>query len=118
MRAAADVDTFDDGERGGLLAVELEDVPFPVRRVFVVTGRSGGADRGGHVVPCSEAIVLLSGSASFTATLAATGEEVEARLDRRGQRLHLDCGDHVRYRLSDEHSAILVLAEKPYEGDG
>lgn len=116
MKAFRDADVFDD-DRGSLLALELAEVPFPVRRVFVVTGRSGGSDRGDHVVPCSEAIVLLSGSASFRATLSSTGEEVEARLDRRGQRLHLERGDHVSYRLADERSAILVLAEEPFEAD-
>ena len=116
MRPADDAAVFDEG-RGSLLAVELGELPFPVRRVFVVNGRPGGADRGDHVVPCSEAIVLLSGTACFRTTLAGTGEEVDVRLDRRGQRLHLDRGDHVRYRLVDEHSSILVLAEHPYGQD-
>ncbi|MGY2876921.1 hypothetical protein ACVW00_004111 [Marmoricola sp. URHA0025 HA25] len=116
MRAGDDAELFDDA-RGSLLAVELADLGFPVRRVFVVTGVEGGVDRGDHTVPCAEAVVLLSGSACFRTTLKATGEEVEARLERRGQRLHLSPGDHVRYRLADEHSVILVLAEEPYEQD-
>lgn len=117
MKPADDAALFDDG-RGSLLAVELGELPFPVRRVFVVNGKPGGADRGDHVVPCSEAIILLSGTACFRTTPAGTDEEVDVRLDRRGQRLDLDRGDHVRYRLVDEHSSILVLAEHPYEHSG
>lgn len=116
MRPADDAAVFDEG-RGSLLAVELGDLPFPVRRVFVVNGRPGGVDRGDHVVSCSEAIVLLTGTACFRTTVAGAGEYVDVRLDRRGQRLYLDRGDHVRYRLVDEHSSILVLAEHPYEQD-
>ncbi|MBW8751027.1 MAG: WxcM-like domain-containing protein [Propionibacteriales bacterium] len=114
MRAADGAGVFDD-DRGSLLAVELTDLPFTVRRVFVVSGRAGGADRGDHVVPCAETIVLLSGAACFWTTSAGTDDVSDARLDRRGQRLDLDEGDHVRYRLLDEHSSILVLAEQPYE---
>lgn len=111
----ADLPSFDD-ERGSLLAVEFDQLDFPVRRVFVVSGRPGGADRGDHAVPCTQLVVLLAGSAFFTTTAAATGAIADVKLDRRGQRLDLREGDHVQYRLPDEHSSILVLAEHPYDG--
>jgi len=97
-----------DEPRGWLLPVELDDVPFPVRRVFVVAGPPGGATRGDHAATCQELVVLLSGSATFEVALATTV------LERPGQSLHVRRGDHVRYHLPDDASRILVLAEEPY----
>jgi hypothetical protein len=102
--------------RGSLLPVELFDVPFPVRRVFVVAGPPGGADRGDHPAPCGEEVVLISGSVHFTIIDAEGSVTDEFVLDEPGQRVVLRRGEHVRYRLPDERSRILVLAEEPYVG--
>ena len=102
--------------RGSLLPVALADVAFPVRRVFVVTGARGGADRGNHPAPCGEAVVLISGSVSFTVASADGSTLEEFALDEPGQRAVLHPGELVRYRLRDEHSRILVLAETAYDG--
>jgi len=105
-------------DRGRLIAVEFDELSHAVRRVFVVTGLAGGADRGDHDARCAETVVLLAGTAVFWTTAAATGAVVETCLDRPGQRLDLGRGDHIRYRLTDEHSQILVLAEEPYQEPG
>jgi hypothetical protein len=102
--------------RGSLLAVEFAEVPFPVRRLFFVTGPPGGADRGDHRVPCGEAVVLISGTATFEVTSADGATTQELLLDEHGQTVVLVTGDHVRYHLQDEHSRVLVLAEEPYDG--
>ena len=100
-------------ERGALVCVEFAAVPFPVQRAFVVTGPPGGADRGGHPAPCGEAVLLVSGSATFVVA-GSDGTTRELVLDEPGQTLVLNRGEHVDYRLHDEHSRLLVLAEDPY----
>jgi hypothetical protein len=103
-------------DRGALLAVELADVPFGVRRAFVVTGPPGGADRGDHPAPCAEAIVLVSGCVTLRIGSPDAPTADELCLDAAGQSAVVRRGEHVSYRLHDEHSRILVLAEEPYEG--
>ncbi|MCW2759933.1 MAG: hypothetical protein JWR85_134 [Marmoricola sp.] len=102
--------------RGSLLSVEFPDVPFVVRRAFVVTGPPGGADRGDHPVPCGQAVVLISGSATFVVIAPDGALPAEFGLDEPGQTVVLRRGEYVRYRLHDEHSQILVLAEDAYSG--
>lgn len=100
-------------ERGTLLPVELDEVPFAVRRLFVVHGSASGHPRGDHVVPCEQLAVLLSGRAHFRVT-SSDGQCRAADLDRRGDRFALHPGEHVVYCLDDEASAVLVLASAPY----
>jgi hypothetical protein len=106
---------FED-DRGSLVAVEFSETPFPVRRAFVVTGPPGGADRGDHLVPCGQQVVLISGRACFEVTSADGSTTEEFVLDRPGQQAILHSKEHVRYRLEDAGSRVLVLAEHPYTG--
>lgn len=100
-------------ERGVLTAVELGDVPFPVRRVFVVHGTDMVRPRGGHGAPCEELVVLLSGSACFRVS-SDDQPGPTTILRERGERLWLRPGEHVSYELDGPTSAILVLASEPY----
>lgn len=100
-------------ERGTLTAVEFGDVPFPVRRVFVVHGTEARLPRGDHEVPCEELVILLSGSACFVTTTLA-GQR-DTALDHRGQKLRLRPGEHVSYVLDGPESSILVLASDSYK---
>jgi len=102
------VPVFDD-DRGRLIPLDLDDLPFAPRRVFVVTGPLEGATRGGHPVPCRELVVLVSGAATVrcggtTTLLAAPGEQ-----------LLLEPGGEMDYDLAPGGSTILVLADAPYE---
>jgi hypothetical protein len=99
--------TFVD-ERGELLAVEFSDVPFPVRRAFVVRGADVRLPRGDHPVPCEELVVLLEGSVQFDIESPAGADRVV--LDKAGQRLLLTTGQSMSYVLDGPRSAILVLA--------
>lgn len=103
-------------ERGTLTAVEFDDVPFVVRRSFVVHGADPVLPRGDHGVPCEEFVVLLSGSAVFR--LVDEGAEVhETVLGEPGASLLLRPGAHVSYVLDGPASSILVLASEPYAPD-
>lgn len=106
-----------EDDRGRLVAVELPGTGVDVRRIFVVTGAPGGAERGGHEVPCTQRVVLLTGSAVFWVRSPGAPER-ETRLARAGEQLTLRTGDWVRYLLPDDRSQILVLADAPYDGSG
>jgi hypothetical protein len=104
--------TFVD-ERGALTAIEFDDIPFPVRRVFVVHGADAALPRGEHGVPCEELVVLLSGSARFQVSSDDDVDRTTLLCDRR-ERLVLRPSEHVSYHLDGPMSAILVLASDSY----
>ncbi len=104
--------------RGVLQAIELAQVPFQVRRVFLVAGPPDGACRGDHVVPCHEWLVLLRGTVDVHLTDVSDGTSTEHFLSQPGDSLELPQGMFVRYHLADEHSQIIVFADAPYDGAG
>jgi hypothetical protein len=97
-------------ERGRLLPLEFGALPFVPVRLFVVTGPEGGARRGGHLVPCRELLVLLTGAV----TVEYAGETT--RLAEAGRWLLLEPGERVDYDLAPGGSTIAVLADAPYAG--
>jgi hypothetical protein len=99
--------------RGVLLPVDLDDVPFPVRRIFVVTGPEGGAERGGHLVSCHELVVLVAGRAEIR--IGADAEELPETvvLDQPGDAVQLGPDEFMAYSLGGA-SSILVLADRAY----
>lgn len=99
--------TFTD-ERGRLLVAEDADVGFPVRRVFAVTGVPSDAFRGEHVVPCRQAMVLVSGAATVWS------DADETHLSEPGDTVDLPAGAWVRYAMSSSDAVVLVFAEEPY----
>lgn len=105
-------------ERGSLLPIELGDVPFTVRRSFIVTGPVGGATRGEHVVPCAQLLCLVAGSADVRVGEGSDSLGDAALLREAGDHVLLAPGEYVSYRLADEHSTVIVLAEQPYQRSG
>ncbi len=100
-------------DRGALLPVSLASVPFPVRRVFVVTESAGRPVRGNHIVPCRQLLILVSGSVSVTVgDPDSTG--MVGRLETAGESILLEPGSFVRYTLLNERSTLLVLAEDEF----
>jgi hypothetical protein len=101
-------------ERGDLIAVEFDQVPFEVKRIFMVRGPRGGSDRGNHIVLGQQVIILQSGTVSVQ--LGATQEALEdARtLEAPGEALVIPDGVFIRYHLPDEGSSILVLCERGF----
>ena len=96
------------------MPIELADVPFTVRRLFVVTGPPGGASRGNHVTPCTELLCLVSGTA-----MVQLGEDHATLADpvhlmHPGEYVLVPPGTFVRYSLEDASSTLLVLAEQPH----
>jgi hypothetical protein len=104
-------------DRGRLLVAEDADVGFPVRRVFAVTGAPAGVMRGEHVVPCRQAMVLVTGSATVWSGPAADAE-TEHHLRMAGDTIDLAAGSWVRYALGSPDAVVLVFAEAPYQPRG
>ena len=102
-------------ERGRLLVAEDADIGFPVRRAFAITAAPAGVDRGDHVVPCRQLMVLVSGRATVRtgASSGAAGEVDE--LVEPGDAVDLPAGVWVRYRLSGPDAVVLVFAESPFQ---
>ena len=99
-------------ERGTLLPIELDDVGFVVRRIFTVTGTSPASTRGEHLTDCHELIVLIQGEVEVTTR--SLGVDRRVTLDRPGATIEVVPDTFIRYRLRDDASTILVLADKPF----
>lgn len=106
------VPVFDD-ERGRLVPVEFDGLPFEPRRVFSVTAPPLGATRGDHVVSCRELLVLLHGTVEVLVTPAGGGTAACHRFTVPGSVHLLEVGEWVVYHLS-EGAGILVLADAEY----
>jgi hypothetical protein len=102
-------------DRGTLVPVELADLDFVVRRVFTVVGLPGGVRRGDHRLTCRERIVLTGGRAEVETGPGPDGPFECQVLREPGQYLDVASGTWLRYRLADAGSAILVLADQPFE---
>ena len=101
-------------DRGTLVAIEFSEVPFDVRRIFSVVGPVGGSTRGAHSVDCNELIILTGGSARVRLGVGAA----DIVLDTPGQTLAILPGTYLEYDLIDEHSSIMVLADRPHPATG
>jgi hypothetical protein len=102
-------------ERGTLVPVELTDMDFEVRRVFVVTGLPGGSRRGDHRLTCRELIVLAGGSAVIEVGPDRDGPFEPSLLTRPGDAIEVGPEGWLCYSLADATSMLLVLADRPYE---
>lgn len=108
-----DIPTIRD-DRGTIVISEFDDVPFPVRRMFTVTGVEPQAMRGNHVVPCDQLIILIGGQ--VTVKLGSSAETVDdgTSLNVVGSALLVKEGTYIQYFLADSKSSIVVLAAQPY----
>ena len=96
--------------RGTLIPVELGDLPFEARRVFVVSGPPEGSTRGGHEVSCRELVLLVSGRAEVRV------DDRTEHLDAPGATLLLRPGEVMSYDLAPGGSTIVVFADEPWPG--
>jgi hypothetical protein len=99
-------------DRGLLVPVEFDGLPFVPARLFLVVGPAEGATRGGHETSCHELMVLVSGSVEIRY------DGVTTNLTVPGDWLELPPGGSVEYDLAPGGSTVAVLADQPYEGDG
>ena len=99
-------------DRGQLVAVEFDGLPFVPRRSFVVTSDTAPVTRGGHAADCREVIVLVVGRVELRTV--GMGEPRSTVLDSPGALVEVRPGDYIDYDLLEPGSTVLVLADRPY----
>ena len=101
-------------ERGSLIALEDEDIGFPVRRVYYIFGTAPGVSRGGHAHRALEQLAIcVAGSCLFH--LDDGLERQDIRLDRPDVGLRM--GSMIWREMHDfsPDCVLLVLASQPYD---
>lgn len=101
--------------RGNLtVAEQLQDVPFPISRVYWTYDIPTGAERGGHAhIHCREVIIAVSGS--FTVTLDNGSVRKQYLLTRPYEGLLVDTGIWRTLENFSSGAVCLVLAEDPFD---
>lgn len=103
------------GRAGELVPLELErDVPFPVKRLYTVTGLSAGEKRGFHAhLKTRQMLFCLRGKVSVV--LESLGTSEETFLEDPGTGLLLEPMTWHEVTCLEEGCVLLVLASEPYE---
>jgi hypothetical protein len=105
------------GEEGeGILSVleAKEGLPFPVERVFTVTGMGKGMRRGGHSnIIVNEAICCLQGAIEVS-TLTSIGRNVYL-LDEPTKYLVVPCMTWADIEALENNTCYLVIADHTFQ---
>ena len=100
--------------RGRLSAIDVDHVPFPVRRVFTVTDVPAGCERGGHRHRRGvQALFCVAGRVDVELRVGDV-DHVEVLTPESGG-LCIAAGVWARQRYVDEGSQLLVLASEPFD---
>jgi dTDP-4-dehydrorhamnose 3,5-epimerase-like enzyme len=104
-----------DAQNGLAVFQSLDDVPFPIVRVFTV--RSGtGVVRGQHAhKKCNQLLICLSGRCEVTCFDGVA--KVTRLLERWNQGLLVPAGIWCEEKYLDPESLMMVLCDQPYEAD-
>ena len=101
-------------QRGALLPLEFDQLPFRPRRVFTVAGVPAGTVRGGHGHRAGQQLLFcLQGR--IEALLRWRNEQARSVLVQGGPGLLIGLGVWCRQTYLDEGSVLLVLASEPYD---
>ena len=101
-------------ERGRLLELDFDALPFTVRRVFVITDVPAGTTRGGHRHRSgAQALVCISGRIDVELRLDSARTVVILIPDAGG--LYIPAGVWAAQRYVEDGSALLVLASEPFD---
>jgi hypothetical protein len=106
-----------DPERGQLIAANLSDIPFPVKRIFVVAAPGRPVSRGGHVATCEQLICLVAGSALIRTSVIRNNATLttEHLLAHPGDSFLLSEGTFIDYDLHTPNSEIIVFASDAFQ---
>ncbi|MBD9404366.1 FdtA/QdtA family cupin domain-containing protein [Acidovorax sp. ACV02] len=101
-------------ERGNLLSIDFDDLPFRPRRVFTVTNVPAGAIRGEHGHRTGQQLLIcLQGKIELV--LRTGPEEVNTALIPSGPGLLLGSGVWCRQTYVASDSVLLVMASEKYD---
>ncbi len=103
-------------ERGALTVAEFSKfVPFPVARIFYVSGVPAGMSRGGHAhYRCRQYVICQSGRVLLH---LADGDSERAFELAPGQAVLIEPGIFGTQTYLDDGSISLILCDRPYEAD-
>lgn len=102
--------------RGALTVVDFgKSVPFPVARLFYISGVPAGMSRGGHAhYRCKQFMICQSGR--LLVDLADGVHQRSLELSA-GQAILIEPGIFATQTYLDGNSASLVLCDRPYEAE-
>lgn len=101
-------------ERGALLPLEFDRLPFLPRRLFTVAGTPVGAVRGGHAHRFGQQfLVCLQGQ--IEVLIRCDQKEVRVVLVPGGPGLLLGTGVWCRQTYLNQDSVLLVFSSEPYD---
>jgi dTDP-4-dehydrorhamnose 3,5-epimerase-like enzyme len=101
-------------ERGRLVELDFDALPFTVRRVFMITGVPPGTKRGGHRHRSgAQVLVCISGRIDVELRRGAARTAVTLTPDSDG--LCIPAGIWAAQRYLEEGSALVVLASDPFD---
>ena len=100
--------------RGNLVSFEESDnVPFNLKRAFVITVDCPGSDRGGHANSGDELISVISGAVTIEVDNGYSRRSV--RLDSNDESLWVRAGILIVLKEFAPRTALLVCASERYE---
>lgn len=101
-------------ERGALTAVELDGLPFTVRRVFTVTDVPTGTRRGGHRHRWGDQAVFCTSGRAEVELHATDGHRLVV-LEPGGPGIVIPAGVWSSQRYVADGTTLLVLCSQPYD---
>lgn len=97
-----------------LLPIELEDIPFAVRRIFVISPGDAGEIRGGHSHRNGrQLLVCLDGEIEVSLQEAGRTHAVTLRPD--GVSLIIEAGLWSQQTYTNASSRLLVLSDQSFD---
>ena len=101
---------FHHDDRGNLVVLDAETVPFVIKRVFFVYGIPVTAMRAGHAhKECHQVLVCVSGCCRVLAN------KQEFWLSGPERALYVPPGNHIALDGWCEQTVLLVLCSHPYD---
>ncbi len=108
--------TCHSDRRGVLLPIDLDQLPFPVRRIFTVADVPSGTVRGGHGHRRGWQL-LLCVQGQIRVRMRCLAEQVELVLEGSGPGLLIGANIWVEQTYLDEHAVLLVACSEAFDPD-
>jgi dTDP-4-dehydrorhamnose 3,5-epimerase-like enzyme len=103
-------------ERGRLLELDFDALPFTVRRVFMITDVPAGTKRGGHRHRSdAQALMCIRGRIDVELRQGEARTTVTLTPDAGG--LYIPAGIWAAQWYVEDGSALVVLASEPFDPD-
>jgi hypothetical protein len=99
---------------GDLTPIEDADIPFPIRRAFVLHNLQAGARRGGHAHKVLQEVIIAVSGSFDVATVTERGR-TRWTLTRPDRGLYVPPGAWRNIGSFSGNAVALVLASTPYD---